>query len=370
MNEMDDLRQERLFDSLLSESERWRVTPSAQWRRATEDETVATDAALAAALHDVRPPREEAEFARARIARRLDELMRAEPTGPVIPRPQDARARMRARLRAVTAPPAAWSAAVARRSAGPTRRRVATRPGYAARGRVWLRHLAPLAAAILLVAFAALAGASAASAQALPESPLYSVKRVEETALLAISWGDESKGQTLAMIANHRLGEATTEASQSRTREAHTLLGEFDVAFGQLIDLTAQAKAKHEDTTTFARAIQVTLESEQNDAALAAAHGDHSFAAAANASAQAATAHIHAAGVTLPTQPGNGNGNGNDHGNGNGNGNGNSNGNGNGNGNGNPQQTPGPQATHTPHPNQGVGAGANPTPTLTPARGG
>ncbi|HZC08135.1 MAG TPA: DUF5667 domain-containing protein [Ktedonobacterales bacterium] len=356
MSELEDLRRARLFDTLLDEIEQWRVSPNAQTHRAAEhDEGVAADLALIEALGETQPAREEAQFARARIGRRLDELMRVEPMGAEAarPHPHDARAWARARLRALTAPPAAVRASAR-----------ATNSSHAVEdegdavvevGRVWLRRAAPLVAALLLVFFASLAGASAASAQALPESPLYSIKRGEESVLLALSWGDVSKGQTLTMVASHRLVEAAAEADQGHANEAHALLGEFDSAFSQLIDLGAHARASHEDTSTFVRALQTTLETEQAIAAHASTHGQTAFAQAASMSVKAAAAHMRSVGFTPPSTPGGANGN--SHANGHGAGN--------GNGSGNPQQTPGAQASHTPRPTPSGGNpnGQKPTPT-------
>ena len=349
MSELDDMRRARLFDTLLDEIEHWRASPDAQIRRAAQqDDEVAADLDLMTALADTRIARDELEFARARTGRRLEELMRAEPMGAQAARSptQDARGWARARLRALTAPPAAT---VARWRGGDA----------AEAGRTWLRRATPLVAALLLVVFASLAGASAASAQALPESPLYAIKRGDESVLLALSWNDVSKGQTLTMIANHRLTEASAEADLHRTVEAQSLLGEFDTAFTQLIDLGAHAQATHEDSMTLARAVQTTLETEQGIAQHAATHGEKTFAQAANASAHSAAAHIQSVGLKLPT-PDTNNGKGKGKGNGNG-------------GAGQPQQTPSVEPTHTPHPNQGggkSGSSSTPTATMVPGPGG
>lgn len=365
---MDDSQQARLFDALLSEAEQWRTSPRAQARRAAEaDEMVAADLDMIAALHEVRPARDETEFARARVAQRLAAMMSAE-SGATLPAPETLRPQgARGWLRAVTAPPAArarrrdssgFDSAEALRlwQAGNTQPR-REQPGFP------LRRLAMIAVALMVVAFSLLAGASAASAHALPESPFYGVKLAEENTLLALAWTDDSKGQTLSMIANHRLVEAATEAQQKHQAEAHALLGAFDTTFAQLIDLTASARARKENTSTLTSAIQSTLETEQNIAAQAEAQGNAAFAQAANASADAAMSHITRAGLSLPGKPTQGNGSSN--GNGNNSGNGNGNGNGNGSGTGKPVKTPDPQPTHTPHANPGNGKGGEPTPTDT-----
>ena len=354
MGELDDNQQARLFDALLSDAEQWHTPPRAQARRAAEtDETVAEDLSLIVALRDVKPARDEAEFARARVAQRLAAVMRSEPGPlPVVTQPQGARAW----LRALTAPPATTARRV---TAGPASARARHDAAPEQRSRIGetLGRLAMVAVALLVVGFGLLAGASVASAHALPESPFYGVKRAEESTLLALSWTDDSKGATLTMIADHRIVEAGAEADLHHSAEAHALLGEFDTAFAQLIDLTAHAQSAHEDTSTLARAVQTTLETGQSVATQAATHGHPTFAQAANASAQAAAAHIQQAGIKLPDKSGNSKGKGNGAGN-----NGASSNAGGANSNsGKPQQTPGAAATHTPH------ASSNATPSATPS---
>lgn len=347
MNEMDDPRRERLFDSLLDAVDHWQTTPEAQARRVEEqDADVARDLSLLPELRAVQPEREETEFARARIAWRLDELMREEPLGAEAARPPDAREWMRSRLRALTAPPAAERAAARERA----QRREAARATRQARRRALARavtgQMATLAAALLLLACAALTGASAAAARALPESPLYVVKRAEETALLAISWGDSNRGQTLNLIANHRLGEAASEADLNRSTEAHALLGQFDSVFSQLITLTQHAQAQGEDVAILTSGIQATVASEQSIGARATAHGETDFAAAVSSSAQSAMALMRAAGISA-ADPGNTHGHQNS---------------------GNPGQTPTPRPTHTPraNPNGVGGPNGGVTPVVTP----
>jgi len=344
-DELDDLRRERLFDSLLSAGDHWHMPLDAQAERAADtDAGVAEDLALLAQLRALQTGREETEFARARIARQLDELLYAEPMGAEAAQPLDAHDWMRSRLRALTAPPADELAA-ARRSA---ERQAADRAARLARRqaitRVVAGHTATLVGAALLLVCATLTGVSAAAARALPESPLYAVKRAEETTLLAISWGDVSRGQTLNMIANHRLTEAASEADLHRIPEAHSLLHQFDSTFTELITLTRHAQAQHEDTSSLTSGIQATVVSEQSIGATASAHGEVSFAAAVTSSAQSAMTQMQAAGIG--TNPGHSH----DHSN-------NGNHNGAGNGNGSPAQTPTPKPTHTPRTGSGSGAG-------------
>lgn len=344
-DELDDLRRERLFDSLLSAGDRWHLTLNTQAERAADtDAGVAEDLALLAQLRALQTGREETEFARARIARQLDELLYAEPMGAEAVQPLDAHDWMRSRLRALTAPPADKLAAARQRA----EQQAATREAQLARrqaiSRVVVGRTATLVGAALLLVCATLTGVSAAAARALPESPLYAVKRAEETTLLAISWGDISRGQTLNMIANHRLTEAASEADLHRVPEARSLLREFDSTFTELITLTRHAQAQHEDTSALTSGIQATVASEQSIGVTASAHGEVSFAAAVTSSAQSAMTQMQAAGIG--TNPGHSQ----DHSN-------NGNHNGAGNGIGSPAQTPTPKPTHTPRTGSDSGAG-------------
>lgn len=349
MGELDENQQARLFDALLSDAEKWNTAPRAQARRAADtDDVVAEDLSLIVSLREVRLPRSETEFARARVGQRLANMMQAEPgPPPVVGRVQSARAW----LRAVTAPPARAARVTAPQRPQDQRDQRGAPAAYSPIGAT-LRRAAAFAAVAMVAACVSLAGASVASAHALPESPLYGVKRAEETTLLALAWNDESKGQTLAMIANHRLTEAAAEADQRRNTEARALLGEFDTAMGKLIDLTAHAQAIHEDSSDLASAVQATLEAERNTAAQAAAHGETAFAEAANASMRAAKAHIQQAGIELPGKSGQNNGN---------KGSGQNNGKGSSQGSNSGRPTPPvsvtPGATHTPHTGQSNGSG-------------
>lgn len=352
MGELDDEQQAYLFDTLLSDADKWHMPPHAQSRRAAEtDETVADDLALVAALRELQPSRNELSSARARVGQRLAEAMRAEPAAPS--RLQSARAW----LRAVTSPPILASR-VAARTGAPAVAAHQTAEERRERLVSGLRRLSAFGLALLVVIISLLAGASAASAHALPESPLYMVKRAEESTLLAFSWTDDSKGQTLTMIANHRIVEAAAEAGQRHTPEACSLLNEFDSALSQLIDLTAHAQATHEDTSVLARAIQATLETEQSVATQAATHGESTFAQATTASAQAATAHLARAGIELPKKSRQNNG---QH-NGQGNGQGSDQNNGQSSTPTESSQTPTPKATHV---SNGASSSSQATPVAT-----
>lgn len=356
MSDLDDHQQGQLFDALLSDADRWNMAPSAQARRAAEtDATVADDLALVAALRELAPARSETEAARTRVAQSLAEVMRAEPGRAAGGRLRGARAW----LRAVTAPPAR----VARSFATPLLANEAT-TARSANGARRGRAAAFGAMALIIIAML-LGGATVASAQSLPESPLYNLKRAEETLQLDFATTDSAKGAALETIATHRLTEAVAEADQHRDTEARALLQEFDAALSQMIDLTAQAQSEHENAGAIANAVQTLLTAEENSAARATKRGELAFAAAAMAGAQAAHAHIQAAGVTLPGSPSQ---NGAGHGagsssNGKGSGKGSNSGKGSGS---SAQPTVEPKPTHTPR-SDNSGSGQNTAPISTKA---
>lgn len=370
MNEMDERQQARLFDALLDDADRWNTAPHAQARRAAEaDRTVADDLALVAALRAVAPARLETEAARERVGQRLAQLMREEPGHVTTGRLHGARAW----LRAVTAPPMR----AARERVTP--RLAITAPPATRPANKRLRRVLALGGVAFLLIVALLAGATVASGQALPESPLYSLKRAEETLQLDLAQTDGDKGEALAIIASHRLAEATAEAELRHPDEAQALLRQFDAALYQLISLTAEAQASHEaDAASLIRALRTILAAEAQSSARAAARGETSFKAAIIASAEAALAHIQQLGLVLPDSPtqsgvgqnaGSGASSVGAGGSGAGGGNGGS-GNGGGNhhdtsgkGTGASQGTPGPKPTHTPH----AGDSQSVTPTATPA---
>lgn len=238
--------------------------------------------------------------------------------------------------------------------------------------RIQRRRWTPLAicAAMFALVLMGVWIATVASADALPGSPLYGVKRADEDFQLRIAWSSQMRSQALAQIALHRLDEARAEAARGNETEALTLMDESDAATRQLIDLAVSLKRDHQNDTAVQNALAATLRAEydalhqaQNSGqtmlaqALSVSVADQQQVMSAsdiktppsatpsptsppNATHPAHTPHAtpsaHPTPPTNPTPPahptpGSGNGNGNGNGSNNGNGSGN---NGNGNGNG------------------------------------
>ncbi len=227
------------------------------------------------------------------------------------------------------------------------------------------KRWAPLAicAAMLALVLMGAWTATVASADALPGSPLYGVKRADENFQLRIAWSSQMRSQALAQIALHRLDEARAEAARGNEAEALMLMNESDAATRQLIDLAVSLKRDHQNDTAAQNALAATLSAEydalhqaQNDGqttlaqALSVSVADQQQvmsasdiktppsatpgpSSPANAPHPAHTPHAtpsaHPTPPTHPTPPahptpgsGNGNGNGTNNGNGSGNGNG------------------------------------------------
>lgn len=207
-----------------------------------------------------------------------------------------------------------------------------------------LERVALAAAAILLISCVTGWQVSNAAASALPGSPLYGLKLVEERLALNTSWSDQRRGEVLATIADHRLTELRVEAAQHNNPLAQSLAVEFDGAMRQLISLTATMTEKHEDTTVVAAGLAHELSAEYSTLRAAQQSGDVALAQALTMTAQSETTAIQNSHINLPPSamnppipasepthtptvgPGNNNGNGNGNNNGNGTGNGNGNG--------------------------------------------
>jgi hypothetical protein len=121
--------------------------------------------------------------------------------------------------------------------------------------------LAVCAAMVALVLMGAWA-LTAASAMALPGSPLYGIKRADEDFQLRIAWSSQMRSQALAAIAVRRLEEARAEAARGNDRQALALMNEADGATRQLIDLAITLQRNHQMDTSIQNALAETLHAE------------------------------------------------------------------------------------------------------------
>jgi Domain of unknown function (DUF5667) len=249
-------------------------------RYATADPELADALSLADALRRVIPA--DTRPAQARVRARLLDSIAREREGdkaPILPMPSQRRP-------ALPAPP------------------VGMRRPRSLRIRV-----AAFAAAVLLACSTAGWAASDAAAAAVPGDPLYGVKRAQETLALATAFSDERRGEVLAVVADHRLAEATTEADRGQERLATDLASEFNGDLQQVIALSATMQAKGEDYRPVVAALAEALARAGQAQQYAAGHGQSDLAQALGAditSAQGTIAdkHIKLPDVGPPSGPG------------------------------------------------------------------
>jgi hypothetical protein len=93
----------------------------------------------------------------------------------------------------------------------------------------------------------ALSGMSAASGDAIPGDPLYSVKRSTEKAQLALAGSDTSRGQLFLEFARTRLDEAN--AVKSNASGLHRVLDDMDSETQQGVKLLTITAMQHKDAS-------------------------------------------------------------------------------------------------------------------------
>lgn len=244
-------------------------TASSQGEPPPQDRDLRDDLRLVGALRNMQAPHDEMRDARARVLVRLrGEMASTSADGD-----------------ADTLVKTALPVPVSRRRRPRTRR---------------LARVALVAAAILLLACTAGWQISTAAASALPGSPLYGIKRGEETLVLDMAWSDQRRGEVLAVIADHRLSEMRAEAALQNDALVHSLAREFDSTMHQLISLTATMAARHEDTTVVAAVLGHELNAEYVALNTAMRNGDVILAQTLTATVQSERAAIQNSHITLP----------------------------------------------------------------------
>ena len=266
---------------------------------------------LLAQLRQTAPSRAEIDKARLRVGQRL--------TRDIFADPDDVGAQERAlrQLRLSEPPETAVYPAISMRDAtsAPTPSASPT-PTLAYPKRTFTRRRVIMGTAAAAALFLALsAGLTAASAQSLPESPLYNVKLAEESILLAFPQSDNTRAQTLSMIAERRLMEAQAEANAHHDSEATTLLSQYNGDMRQLIMLAASVNQQHGDSSAITAQIAQVIQTQQTIQLAAAAQGDSTFTQALSDSAATVSVTLKKQNVTLPGANGNaGQNNGKGHG--------------------------------------------------------
>ena len=256
---------ERAFDNLLNGVITGQYTPEACLALCKQDyPSLVSSLQLALALHGVTSDANEVETARAHVRHNLDTLMDATadaapgfqvPASPLI---HMERNRQRRRL-----------------------------------------HLA-LCAAILALTCVGYWTLSTAAAAALPESPLYGFKQVDEAIHLQLAWSNQQRGDVLAQIASHRLAEARAEAAQHRTHQALVLMGECDNATHQLIALVIATRHQHQDDTSIVNALRTTIRAEYTALEQAHSNGQSALAQALTTSVNGQQHALSASNIVIP----------------------------------------------------------------------
>jgi uncharacterized membrane protein YgcG len=169
------------------------------------------------------------------------------------------------------------------------------------RPRLRVPHPPALVAAALIL-FALLGGwiASKAAANALPSSPLYGLKRVDEGLALATARSDQRRGDVLLMMAGRRLIEIRAEARGGDVAAARALAADFDATMHDVIRLTAAMQTRHEDTHRITAGLAHTLAAENETIRTAQQSGQTIVAQTLATAAQNQEIAIQASSVMLP----------------------------------------------------------------------
>lgn len=233
---------EQVFDSLLRDVAAGRRT-SAECVMYCEQRypSLVSSLKLALAMSSISPDDAELDAARANIWRNLDMMLDAEVEPSVTPHLL------------------------------PSRPAPMYRPTW---------RIAALCAAVLAILLMATGMLSVASSDALPESPLYFVKRANENIQLQMAWSDQMRAEVLAQIARHRLDEANAEAALHHTNQAVLLIDECNQSTGQLVNLVIAMHQNRQDDKTVTDALTTTLRAEYDALTLASNNGQSALAQA------------------------------------------------------------------------------------------
>ncbi len=299
---ISDMDRERQFDDILDvASGDVEALLAAARQLERRDEKMSADLRLIAFLCETTPSKAEIDSARLRVGQRLTRDILAAPLD------EDARKLALRPLRLSEPPETTPDAVVSTRAAEPSSAGN-TSPSITASSprmsRDWLRISQSVifwavAAATLFLALGM--GLTLASAQSLPESPLYGIKRAEEAIMLALPLDANARAQTLGMIAIRRLQEAQAEASAHHDAQAKALLSQYNDDMRQLIMLAASVKAQHGDSGAITAQIAQALQAQQAIQQSAVTTSDTTFKQAlANSSAAIATS-LQQQNISLPS---------------------------------------------------------------------
>jgi hypothetical protein len=116
---------------------------------------------------------------------------------------------------------------------------------------IWRRRWVPAVASIVIILFAGI-GTAAASANALPEQPLYPVKLATEQMMMGLAFSDVDKAELHIEFAQRRTTEMAELASQGDDDKALLLAEEADSHIDQVEEIVeARETAQAEDAELF-----------------------------------------------------------------------------------------------------------------------
>ena len=127
--------------------------------------------------------------------------------------------------------------------------------------------------AVLLLTLISSWQISLVAASAMPNSPLYAVKRAEERIALATAWSDERKADVLATIIAHRLNELATEERLGNMAVADQLIDEVQMTLSQLVAVALRLPETHAATSPVVRRVNEVLQQLQILAARSLSNG-------------------------------------------------------------------------------------------------
>lgn len=161
-------------------------------------------------------------------------------------------------------------------------------------------RVAALSAAIVAIAFMGNWMLSSVTADALPGSPFYTLKRADENVQLQMAWSSQMRGEVLSQIALHRLAEAREEADLQNISQALALVDESNAATHQLIALAILLQSQHQNSDAVTQALATTMQAEYDALQQARNDGQIALAQALSASYADQQSTLSASKVVLP----------------------------------------------------------------------
>ena len=295
---ISDMDRPQMFNDILDAAEGDPEALRAAARQmSTHDGELAEDLHLAALLRDVAPARSEVDSARLHIGQLLTREILADPAS-------DEARHIPFRPLRLSEPPNFAGEPVASAETAPDSARPATQAASPTRApgawRLSQRRTVASGAAAAALFLALTVGLSIAAADSLPDSPLYGLKRGEETVLLTLPLDENTHARALGMVALRRLTEAQAEARAHHDTQATALLTQYSGDMVQLITLAATIQAHKQDSSAVTAQISQLVQAQSIVMQSAPALGDSAFSAALSSSVTIVQATLAQQHVNVP----------------------------------------------------------------------